>query len=89
MYAITNMGMGIGGMALVLSISMLWHGKKIRNFTGRRKGKSMRLTKLIAGYPHGAEGNWWDKKGDTIPNGLIVAWMPLPEPYRKGDVIYG
>lgn len=29
------------------------------------------------------KGNW--ESGMGVPNGKVVAWMPLPEPYRGGN----
>ncbi|MBR2556342.1 MAG: DUF551 domain-containing protein, partial [Aeriscardovia sp.] len=34
----------------------------------------------------GSENTWWSYNDDCLEwNNVILAWMPLPEPYKGGD----
>lgn len=28
-------------------------------------------------------GDYWTFDGEPIPDGVVLAWMPMPEPYRE------
>ncbi len=56
------------------------------------KNKKEVLTQWIHYYSHethmdilslNQNGEWYGQLG--CPNGKIIAWMPLPEPYKEGD----
>lgn len=32
---------------------------------------------------HTTDGKWWIEKGTTLSKFKVIAWMPLPEPYKE------
>ena len=35
--------------------------------------------------PRSGKIEWWSPEFGTLTNKAVLAWMPLPEPYREGD----
>jgi hypothetical protein len=35
--------------------------------------------------PRSGEIEWWSPEFGTLTNKAVLAWMPLPEPWKEGD----
>lgn len=34
---------------------------------------------------HTTDGKWWIEKGTTLSKFKVIAWMPMPEPYKENE----
>lgn len=34
---------------------------------------------------HTTDGKWWIEKETTLSKFKVIAWMPMPEPYKENE----